>query len=148
MRIYNIFIHSLVSSVIGFSEDLLLAMNVKSWITDHNFTEIINLSFSISKCCNVLLSDSTEDSEIFFDRFRTIYPYDYFLKRNTNEYEEECDGYLLLGSRDHEIMEFIRKWNKKMCFRGYRICFSFFLNKDTYYCFVTGYRLYCGKQKF
>ncbi|KAG6795400.1 hypothetical protein HZU73_09183 [Apis mellifera caucasica] len=84
-------------------------MNVKSWITDHNFTEIINLSFSISKCCNVLLSDSTEDSEIFFDRFRTIYPYDYFLKRNTNEYEEECDGYLLLGSRDHEIMEFIRK---------------------------------------
>lgn len=142
MRIYNIFIHSLVSSVIGFSEDLLLATNVKSWITDHNFTEIINLSFSISKCCNVLLSgqsirklffsssgssfffflflseidldrnfysDSTEDSEIFFDRFRTIYPYDYFLKRNTNEYEEECDGYLLLGSRDHEIMEFIRK---------------------------------------
>lgn len=145
MKIY-IFILSLVtiiSSVISFREDLLLASNVKSWITDHNFTEIINLSFSFSKCCNVLLSgqlvksnskivffffeflgefffsqkltyrnfysDSTEDSEIFFDRFRTIYPYDYFLKRNTNEYEQECNGYLLLGSYDDEIMEFVRK---------------------------------------
>nr|XP_031832430.1 uncharacterized protein LOC116426913 [Nomia melanderi] len=45
------------------------------------------------------------DTEILFSQFRSVYPYEYLLKRSTYE----CDGYLLLGSSDAEILGLIEK---------------------------------------
>ncbi|XP_076549043.1 uncharacterized protein LOC117600898 isoform X1 [Osmia lignaria lignaria] len=75
----------------------------ESWISNDDFTTIIKLSFPLSKCCNIFLSDSIEDWEALFSQFRSIYPHEYLLKRN------ECDGYFLLGSSDNEIMQSISK---------------------------------------
>ncbi|XP_076391332.1 uncharacterized protein LOC100883035 isoform X2 [Megachile rotundata] len=75
----------------------------ESWISNDNFSRIIKLSLPNSRCCNVFLSDSIEDLEVLFRQFRSIYPYEYLLKRN------ECDGYFLLGSSDTDVMELISK---------------------------------------
>ncbi|CAK9806164.1 Glutamate receptor U1 [Anthophora quadrimaculata] len=88
----------------GDRRDILVSED-KSWITNENFRLIIDSTFSTSGCCNVFLSDSMKDSKALFSQFRSIYPYEYHLKRSTYE----CDGYFLLGSSDNEIMESMEK---------------------------------------
>ncbi|XP_043589900.1 uncharacterized protein LOC122570923 isoform X2 [Bombus pyrosoma] len=87
----------------------------KSWITDEYFTKLIKLSFTSSGCCNVFLSDTTEDSETLFSQFRSIYPSSYLLKSNTHD----CHEFFLLGSSEEGIMESIKKipllqWNTEI----------------------------------
>ncbi|KOC68373.1 hypothetical protein WH47_03531 [Habropoda laboriosa] len=80
----------------------------KSWISDENFRTIVRSTFPSSVCCNVFLSDSMGDSKALFSQFRSIYPYEYLLKRSTYE----CDGYFLLGSSDNEIVEPVEKYEE------------------------------------
>ncbi|XP_050482745.1 uncharacterized protein LOC126869794 isoform X1 [Bombus huntii] len=87
----------------------------KSWIADEYFTKLIKLSFTSSGCCNVFLSDTTEDSETLFSQFRSIYPSNYLLKSNTHD----CHEFFLLGSSEEGIMESIKKipllqWNTEI----------------------------------
>ncbi|XP_076178737.1 uncharacterized protein LOC143152464 isoform X2 [Ptiloglossa arizonensis] len=72
---------------------------IESWITDRDLSTVVRLSFPSSKCCNVFFDDSIEDSETLFRRFRSVYPYEYLLKRSVHE----CNGYLLLGANDEQI---------------------------------------------
>ncbi|XP_076658860.1 putative glutamate receptor [Halictus rubicundus] len=77
----------------------------KSWISDQNFEIMVRLSFPYSTCCNVLFNAPIGDTEILFSQFRSVYPYEYLLRRSTYE----CNGYFLLGSSDEEILRLIEK---------------------------------------
>ncbi|XP_076751512.1 ionotropic receptor 21a [Xylocopa sonorina] len=74
---------------------------VKSWIADENFQIIIKHSYPFSKCCNVFLDDSKENSEALFDQFRSMYPYEYVLMPSSKRHE--CHGYFLVGLSQKEI---------------------------------------------
>ncbi|XP_043511096.1 ionotropic receptor 21a-like [Frieseomelitta varia] len=93
-----------VSSAIADKNDIFVSKG-KSWIADENFIEIIKSSFTSSRCCNVFLTDWTEDSSAVFDQFKNVYPYDYLLETSMHE----CQGFFFLGSSDDDIMESIKK---------------------------------------
>ncbi|XP_076379925.1 uncharacterized protein LOC117221780 [Megalopta genalis] len=101
----------------------LLALESKSWISDEDFQIMVELSFPFSGCCNVFFSARgvsklrrrlliqefssapLGDAVALFSQFRSVYPYEYLLRRSTYE----CDGYFLLGSSDDEILRLIEK---------------------------------------
>ncbi|KZC10876.1 Glutamate receptor delta-2 subunit [Dufourea novaeangliae] len=90
--------------VFGRKADLFVPES-KSWISDDGFRIVLKLSFPFSTCCNVLLNDPIEDSMALFSQFRSVYPYEYLLKRS----DQKCDGYLLLGSSEKGILRLMKK---------------------------------------
>ncbi|XP_076298048.1 uncharacterized protein LOC143217546 [Lasioglossum baleicum] len=87
------------------SRNDILEPEGKSWISDQNFEIMVKLSLPYSTCCTVLFNAPIGDTEILFSQFRSVYPYEYLLRRSTNE----CNGYFVLGSSDEEILRLIEK---------------------------------------
>ncbi|XP_053978467.1 uncharacterized protein LOC128876273 isoform X1 [Hylaeus volcanicus] len=83
----------------------LLDPEVVSWISNEDFRVVIQSSFRFSKCCSVLFNDSIEASRVLFNQFRSVYRGVYLLERSVSD----CNGYLLLGSSDEEIRQFLNK---------------------------------------
>ncbi|CAL7946158.1 unnamed protein product [Xylocopa violacea] len=104
IKVYLLVSSISVVSVTGDRRSISISV-VESWIADENFKKIIEHSFPFSKCCNVFLDDSTQDSEALFDQFRSTYPYEYVLMSSKRD---DCHGYFLLGLNEKEIAQSIK----------------------------------------